>query len=375
MNSKARYVKFQDIQNYLTEYYCKTNKCATLIQASNELNVQHKVSHEPTKMPDFSIWDIQKIPQLREIFSSVPINITAILEEPYSFNSCISEDYIGFSVRDVIANIYFHNEKTILHIHDYFEINYALQGSALLQCTNEKRNISEGELCIIAPHTQHIFQADQGSVIISILLKRSSFKIVFDNVLRNENLLSIFFNHSLYSSTPNYLMFTIPTTLEIRALIKHIFIESHSCKKYANEMCCNYVSLFFTMAMRNYSDTYVYSSTRENTMFHMPAILSYIEQNYRTITLPELAEFFNYERAYLGKQIKKATGMYFTDIVTEQKLKEAIHLLTYTKQPVNAIAKTVGYHSTDHFSRVFKKYNGISPTQYRKSTKEKNFSI
>lgn len=202
-------------------------------------------------------------------------------------------------------------------------------------------------------------------MIVAFALKRSSFKLVFDNVLRNEDLLADFFNHSLYSSRSNYLLFTIPLTSEVFTIVKHIFIESYSPQKYSNEICCNYISIFFALVMRNYSNTYLYYADRGNSTAQLPAILTYIKYHYRKVTLAELADFFNYDRAYLGEKIKDATGKHFNDIVTELKMKEARRLLSYTDKSIESIAEEIGYNSTDHFSRTFKKSEGMSPRSYR----------
>jgi AraC-like DNA-binding protein len=44
----------------------------------------------------------------------------------------------------------------------------------------------------------------------------------------------------------------------------------------------------------------------------------------------------------------------------------AEHLLSKTDMPIREIAVSTGLESPEYFSRVFKKYNGVSPMQYRK---------
>lgn len=197
-------------------------------------------------------------------------------------------------------------------------------------------------------------------------LKYSSFKTVFDSVLRNENILSAFFLHSLYNQQQNYLMFTIPPTEHVRRIIRHIYEESYSEEPYSNEIACSYMALFFALVMRNCNTAYQYYTKYGNAVTQMPMILAYIKSNYRTVTLAELSAVFSYERAYLGKKIKAATGMSYNEIINSERLRESERLLTYTNMSVEAISEAVGYNSADHFSRVFKGKYHVSPAQFRK---------
>lgn len=199
-----------------------------------------------------------------------------------------------------------------------------------------------------------------------LCLRRSSFRSTFFSTLKGNDLLAAFFNNCLYSGIQGYLLFMLPPTPEVCNIIKNVYTEYYSGLKNANAICCSYISIFFSLVLRLYSKTYLQYSSDDSIMSQMPAILTYIQSNFKTVTLSYLAEFFHYEKAYLGKQIKLATGMYFTEIITQQKINLAVQYLIYSDRSVNDIAELVGYNSPDHFSRAFKHSTGLSPTQYRK---------
>ena len=70
-------------------------------------------------------------------------------------------------------------------------------------------------------------------------------------------------------------------------------------------------------------------------------------------------------RPYLSKRFKEETGESLTDFVLREKTEEAKRLLRYSDKSLTAIGAYLGFSSPSHFSRVFKKYAGISPRAYR----------
>ena len=62
---------------------------------------------------------------------------------------------------------------------------------------------------------------------------------------------------------------------------------------------------------------------------------------------------------------KKATGAGITDYITKLKMEEAKDLLLTGNQKIYEISDEVGYDSAFYFSKVFKKYTGMSPKEFR----------
>ena len=216
-------------------------------------------------------------------------------------------------------------EKKKLHSHDFFEIPYVVSGTGILCFESEKRTMHEGEFCIIAPDTRHDLIPSDDSLILFLSLRKSNFKTAFFNVIESDNILSIFFNHCLYNSSINYLLFVTTPTPHVLSIIKNILIESVSTRPFSSEVAACYVSILFSEILRSYSKTFSYypfSKTHK-----IPAILKYIKGNYRYINLSSTASFFNYDASYLGKLIKQNTGMSFNDIVNQYKIEQAIYLL------------------------------------------------
>lgn len=97
-------------------------------------------------------------------------------------------------------------------------------------------------------------------------------------------------------------------------------------------------------------------------------IMNYIQENYTTVTLDEIAGEFHLSKPYISKYIKEKSGETFVEIVTGIKMKKARTLLKNTSMTVENIASTVGYENVEHFNRTFKKKYSMTPVQFRNST-------
>ena len=95
-------------------------------------------------------------------------------------------------------------------------------------------------------------------------------------------------------------------------------------------------------------------------------IISFIQNDYKNVTLEMLSEAFHLSKPYLSKYIGEKAGITFQELVKEERMKKARALLRQTNQTVEAIAAEVGYENVEHFNRLFKKNYGITPVQYRK---------
>lgn len=95
--------------------------------------------------------------------------------------------------------------------------------------------------------------------------------------------------------------------------------------------------------------------------------LEYIEQHYmEMIRLEDIADTVNLNPAYFSTVFKKETGENFLDYVHLYRVNIAKDMLRNNNHSVIDIAMSVGYNDAKYFSKVFKKYVGIKPTDYRK---------
>lgn len=96
------------------------------------------------------------------------------------------------------------------------------------------------------------------------------------------------------------------------------------------------------------------------------AVTNYIQHHLsEPISTEEMAKALYMSRPYLSARFKQETGETLTDFILKEKTEEAKRLLRYSDKTATAIATFLGFSSLGHFSRVFKRYAGQTPTEYR----------
>lgn len=95
-------------------------------------------------------------------------------------------------------------------------------------------------------------------------------------------------------------------------------------------------------------------------------VANYIQHHLsEAITTEAIANALFMSRSYLSTKFKAETGETLVNFILKEKTEEAKRLLRYTDRPSVAISNYLGFSSQSHFSRVFKKYTGKSPNEYR----------
>ena len=96
----------------------------------------------------------------------------------------------------------------------------------------------------------------------------------------------------------------------------------------------------------------------------------YIQENYHAkISNSQLSRTLGYHSYYLNRVFKKSTGITIHQAVLLEKIRIAEHLLKETDLSVQAVAAEVGFSDRSQFITAFKKCNGYTPLEYRKSSK------
>lgn len=123
-----------------------------------------------------------------------------------------------------------------------------------------------------------------------------------------------------------------------------------------------------SLTLKEYSQT-VYMS---NKIFspHVNQILRYISIHYaEKITLDDLSKELHLTPVYISYIIKKDTKISLSDHINLTRIKRSKALLSYSNQSIGEIAFSVGYNYQSHFTKVFQKYEGMTPREYRFATK------
>ena len=97
-------------------------------------------------------------------------------------------------------------------------------------------------------------------------------------------------------------------------------------------------------------------------------MLEYVDANYdKGISLASMAEDLGLDESYLSKQFKEKVGVSFIQYVTKCKMDKAKEMLQNPSVKLAEIAEQLGIGNVQSFIRTFKKYEGMTPGQYRES--------
>ncbi len=92
----------------------------------------------------------------------------------------------------------------------------------------------------------------------------------------------------------------------------------------------------------------------------------FIEQNYYIeLDVQTLCDYVNYSRSYLSRVFHQETGYTIPEYINKIRIDNAMALLHDTNLSLREVASTVGIHDSFYFSKLFKKYTGKTPREYR----------
>ncbi|RGY96454.1 helix-turn-helix domain-containing protein [Clostridium sp. AM58-1XD] len=95
-------------------------------------------------------------------------------------------------------------------------------------------------------------------------------------------------------------------------------------------------------------------------------VKNYIDENYqKELSLDEVSRMVDVSPYYLSRLFKQETGKTFIEYLTSVRMKEARRLLANPDYSIKEVCVMSGYGDPNYFSRIFKKYEGITPTEYR----------
>lgn len=90
------------------------------------------------------------------------------------------------------------------------------------------------------------------------------------------------------------------------------------------------------------------------------------------VTSIDMAEHLHLNASYFSRYFKKLSGINFTDYVNQYKMNLAITMLARPHETVENVAYTLGFSDRAYFSKVFKKYSGKSPSEYKAGPAEES---
>lgn len=110
----------------------------------------------------------------------------------------------------------------------------------------------------------------------------------------------------------------------------------------------------------------------DNHPYWIRKIMEYINEHLHVnISLEKLSNIVHLTPAYVSTTFKKENGFSIKEYIQRAKIEEAKYLLTNTDIQILSISTSLMYSSQTYFSKIFKRYTGYLPSEYRQLYKWK----
>lgn len=256
------------------------------------------------------------------------------------------------------------------HRHNYAELVYVCCGSAThIINDTDKIILQEGDLLFLNQSATHeILPASQDDIAVNFIILPEFFDRIL-SMMERENVLRSFLISTLSShdSQITYLHFQAKGILPIQNLIENMLWNLIDKKPGTNTINQITMGLIF-MNLSVFAESMAQSQTGNYEQDLIFRILKYIEAHYKSGTLTDISAEVKLPPYYISRLLKKYTGQTFKELLQQQKLQQAVYLLSQTTLSVNDIIDAVGYNNSSYFYRIFREKYRCSPKEYRMLT-------
>jgi len=152
----------------------------------------------------------------------------------------------------------------------------------------------------------------------------------------------------------------------LQNIYNRMFTAQKSDKAYCDYSCSGLV-YDYVIEFHRYIDNKSSKFRMDRNKLLLP-VLDYIDENFhKDFALTILAKQAGISPQHLCRVFKETLNMRPLEYLTRRRLQEAKRLLQRTELPIAEIALQSGFPDAGYFSTVFKKHEGITPMEYKKS--------
>lgn len=328
---------------------------------------QYEARQSGQILPYIAKQDIKDIIRRHLLIPEVKETIPAKFEDSFFFDMTDKDS--------IVVQKHNRYSPAFVHTHTFFELVYVYDGTCIQTISDQTIPMKTGDFCVIPPAVEHSISVHNDSIVINIMLRKNTLHSMFFSFLNIPNKLSSFFLNNIYTKRANdYILFHSGMDSYLHDSFCWMLWESLNKQEYSYQCITNVLLLDFCLLVRNYSESVQMPLFNSRTDVQRYAIIQYIQDNYRNITLSAVAERFHYTNEYTSRLIKELTGMTYTEVVRTVRIERSQDFLSNTTMTIANIAEATGYDSPEHYIRQFKKFTGMTPSAYRKQeSKVKNF--
>lgn len=242
------------------------------------------------------------------------------------------------------------------HFHEEYELYFLLSGDVTHFVSETTYRIVSGDVVIVSPMVIHRTTAVNSGTRTRVILSFSEDEL--HDIKRDEAGITEFFDNIVVSCGKNGFA-------QIEQLLNQMLAEQKGKNNRVLQRA--YLYQLIVMLKRQWEKGANLSKCAQNAVdSRISGVIKYINENYADdISLEFLAEKFFVSPAYLSRRFKEVTGFAYIEYLVNLRIKKAAELLEETQINITETAAAVGFASSNHFCKTFKKILGKSPMDYR----------
>lgn len=270
---------------------------------------------------------------------------------------------------------YFEFDKTFYHPsekHDFWELVYVDDGCINAIVDGVGCELSKGQVIFhtpLEPHSHIANHKDSSNLVVISFACSSPLMAYFTRKIFNlekdsRKILSLFLREAgnAIGHLPGDYFDKSPLDF------------SHAVPGSVQLMQCYLVEFLFSLIRSDEASVQAMLHTKDSRLIAESSLVTSIEtfiqeHMYDAPSLPLLCEHFSLSRTYLCRIFKAGTDKSPVDYWIELKIKEAKKLIREGNHNITQISELLGYTSIHHFTRMFKRVTGLSPTAYKTSVR------
>ncbi len=259
---------------------------------------------------------------------------------------------------DKIYTLLYHEKELDFNFkgeeHEMWEFTYADTGIMYNEINGEAFRLSPGDMMIFTPHSFHRQYSDGQEAVRYLTV---SFSMDFDDTATFEGV--IFHADS-----------------EIKRLMEKIITEYENHNIYSDDMilCLFKETVIRLLRMRSLESILTKADVSAKYQIEndiCQRVTEYVRKNLNEkLSVSKIAASIPVNASYLSTLFKNCTGKTLVEYITHQKLEKAKDYIRTGRYTFTQISEMLGFNGIHYFSKQFKKYYGITPSEYTGSIKK-----
>ncbi len=234
-----------------------------------------------------------------------------------------------------------------------------------------KYDFTNGALIFLAP--RQVLQWDS-----SVVFEQKGFSINFhEDFLKGTELAHQIKKYGFFSYSANEALHLSPKEeKQIESIVQNIEIEYHNNQdEFSKDIIISQLGTLLKYANRFYERQFLNRKELSNDLLEQ--FNQYLENYFESgqlqqkgiPSIEQVADSMAVSQRYLSDTLKKETGKTTTEHLQLYLIDEAKNILLKPNKSISEVAYELGFEYPQYFSRLFKKKEGLSPSEYREKYK------